>query len=128
MGRKEESGMEGMFLPVLSHFQNENIWISSDGKLRYQVTPATVTGEDGQEEQILVAETWEGPWSREFSAIEGIEEFPMTEDGIEELRVWLILESEKINERPDKSMEENLARREAAVRAREEARAEGEKD
>ena len=120
--------MEGMFLPVLSHFQNENIWISSDGKLRDQVTPATVTGEDGQEEQILVAETWEGPWSREFSAIEGIEEFPMTDDGIEELRVWLILESEKMNERPDKSLAENLARREAVVRAREEARAEGEKD
>ena len=52
----------------------------------------------------------------------------MTDDGIEELRVWLILESEKMNERPDKSLAENLARREAAVRAREEARAEGEKD
>lgn len=115
--------MEGMFLPVLSHFQNENIWIASDGKLRYQVTPATVTGEDGQEEQILVAEAWEGPWSREFSVIEAVEEFPMTDDGIEELRAWLILESIGMNERPDKSLAENLARREAAIRAREDAEA-----
>ena len=115
--------MEGMFLPVLSHFQNENIWISSDGKLRYQVTPTAVTGEDGAEEQVLMAETWEGPWSREFSVIEGVEEFPMTDDGIEELRVWLILESEKMNERPDKSLEENLARREAAIQARKDAEA-----
>ncbi|WP_294547202.1 hypothetical protein [uncultured Pseudoflavonifractor sp.] len=110
--------MEGMFLPVLSHFQNENIWIASDGKLRYQVTPTTETGEDGTEKQVLIAETWEGPWSREFSVIEEVEEFPMTEDGIEDLRAWLILESLEINDRPDKSLEENMARREAAIQAR----------
>lgn len=115
--------MEGMFLPVLSHFQNENIWIASDGKLRYQVTPTTETGEDGTEKQVLIAETWEGPWSREFSVIESVRKFPMTDDGIEALRTWLGVESTEINARPDKSLEENLARREAAVRAREEARA-----
>ena len=115
--------MEVMFLPVLSHFQNENIWIASDGKLRYQVTPTKLKGEDGAEEQVLMAEVWEGPWSREFSVIEEVEEFPMTEDGIEDLRAWLILESLEINDRPDKSLEENMARREAAIRAREEAEA-----
>lgn len=123
--------MEVMFLPVLSHFQNENIWIASDGRLRYQVTPTTVAGEDGAEEQVLTAEIWEGPWSREFSVIEEVEEFPMTEDGIEDLRAWLILESMEINDRPDKSLEENMARREAAIQARKAAeaakQAEGEK-
>lgn len=115
--------MEVMFLPVLSHFQNENIWIASDGKLRYQVSPVTVEKEDGTKEELLIGEVWEGPWSREFSVIEEVEEFPMTEDGIEDLRAWLILESLEINDRPDKSLEENMARREAAIRAREEAEA-----
>ena len=90
--------MEGMFLPVLSHFQNENIWIASDGKLRYQVSPVTVEKEDGTKEELL-----------------------MTDDGIEELRAWLILESMDINARPDKSLEENMARREAAIQARKDA-------
>ena len=110
--------MEVMFLPVLSHFQNENIWIASDGKLRYQVGPVTVEKEDGTKEELLIGEVWEGPWSREFSVIEEVEEFPMTEDGIEDLRAWLILESLEINDRPDKSLEENMARREAAIQAR----------
>ena len=109
--------MEVMFLPVLSHFQNENIWIASDGKLRYQVSPVTVEKEDGTKEELLIGEVWEGPWSREFSEIEAVEEFPMTDDGIEELRAWLILESMDINARPDKSLEENMARREAAIQA-----------
>ena len=109
--------METIFLPVLSHFQNENIWIASDDKLRYQVTPTAAAGEDGEEKQVLVAETWEGPWSREFSVIESVKEFPMSDDGIEELRAWLIAESAEINARPDKSLEENLARREAAIQA-----------
>lgn len=113
--------MEGMFLPVLSHFQNENIWIASDGKLRYQVSPVTVEKEDGTKEELLIGETWEGPWSWEFSEIEAVEEFPMTDDGIEELRAWLILESMDINARPDKSQEENMARREAAIQARKDA-------
>ena len=123
--------MEGMFLPVLSHFQNENIWIASDGKLRYQVTPTTVAGEDGAEEQVLTAEIWEGPWSREFSVIESVEQFSMSGGGIEKLRAWLGLKSGEINARPDKSLEENMARREAAVQARKAAeaakQAEGEK-
>ena len=113
--------MEGMFLPVLSHFQNENIWIASDGKLRYQVSPVTVEKEDGTKEELFIGEAWEGPWSREFSVIEAVEEFPMTDDGIEELRAWLILESMDINARPDKSLEENMARREAAIQARKDA-------
>ena len=123
--------MEVMFLPVLSHFQNENIWIASVGKLRYQVSPATVEEEDGTKEELLIGEVWEGPWSREFSVMEEVEEFPMTEDGIEDLRAWLILESMEINDRPDKSLEENMARREAAIQARKAAeaakQAEGEK-
>ena len=120
-----------MFLPVLSHFQNENIWIASDGKLRYQVSPATVEKEDGTKDALIIGEVWEGPWSREFSVIEEVEEFPMTEDGIEDLRAWLILESMEINDRPDRSLEENMARREAAIQARKAAeaakQAEGEK-
>ena len=31
--------MEEYFLPVLSHFQNGNIWTGSDRRLRYRLVP-----------------------------------------------------------------------------------------
>ena len=52
--------MEDFFLPVLSHFQNENFWTASAGALRYRVTPR---------EEGLAAEVWEGPWRYEDSRL-----------------------------------------------------------
>lgn len=100
--------MAELFLPVLSHFQNENPWTSSIGRLRCRVIP-TVSGEE--EGGILTAEVWEGPWAYEFSTVEGAETFPLSQEGLEALREWLTGWGETVNVRPPRSLEENMARR-----------------
>ncbi len=94
--------MGEIYLPVLSHFQNENIWIASEGRFRFQVTP----GPEG-----LTAEIWEGPWSYEFSAVEERAVFPLDEEGVEALRAWLGEKGLEVNARPGRTMAEDWARR-----------------
>ncbi len=94
--------MGELYLPVLSHFQNENVWTASIGRLHFKVTP----GESG-----LTAEIWEGPWSYDLSAVEWQEVFPLEEGGIGALRTWLAARAEEVNARPGRSFEENLSRR-----------------
>lgn len=94
--------MEELFLPVLSHFQNENTWIASVGRLRYKAAPV------GEE---LTGEVWEGPWCCELSEIEEKKAFPLTEEGIGALRAWVLEWSAVINARPERSLAENTARR-----------------
>ena len=94
--------MGELYLPVLSHFQNENVWTASIGRLHFKVVPG---------ENRLTAEIWEGPWSYDLSAVEGREEFPLEDDGIGALRAWLAARAEEMNARPARSFEENLSRR-----------------
>ena len=94
--------MEALFLPVLSHFQNQNTWTASVGRLRYRAVPG---GED------LTGEVWEGPWCYELSEIEEKKVFPLSEEGIEALRAWVLGWSETVNARPGRTMAEDLARR-----------------
>ena len=107
--------MEVMFLPVLSHFQNENIWIASDGKLRYQVSPVTVEKEDGTKEELLIGEVWEGPWGYELSTVEEKRWFPLDGEGLEQLRAWALDWGEQINARPARTMAETIAMRDAGI-------------
>lgn len=72
--------MSELYLPVLSHFQNENTWLASIGALRFKVAP----GED-----TLTAQTWTGPFCYEKSTVEEEKSFPLSDEGIEELRAWL---------------------------------------
>lgn len=92
--------MEELFLPVLSHFHNQNVWTASRGRMRYRVTP----GEDG-----LLAEVWEDPWCYELSRVEYTQAFPLEEEGIEVLRAWLLERAVEFNARPAKSLAESLA-------------------
>ena len=70
---------EELFLPVLSHFENGNFWTASGGALRYKVVP------DTGESPRLTAEVWEGPWRYQDSTVEETKEFPLSEEGLEEL-------------------------------------------
>ena len=74
---------EELFLPVLSHFENGNFWTASGGALRYKVVP------DTGESPRLTAEVWEGPWRYQDSTVEETKEFPLSEEGLEELRAVL---------------------------------------
>ena len=100
--------MDELFLPVLSHFQNKNTWTASVGRLRYKAVP-------GEEE--LTAEVWEGPWCYELSEVEEKRAFPLSEEGLEELRAWVLAWGESVNARPKRSLDEDMARRKADTAA-----------
>ena len=91
---------EELFLPVLSHFENGNFWTASGGALRYKVVP------DTGESPRLTAEVWEGPWRYQDSTVEETKEFPLSEEGLEELRGWLARWRTEMNARPKKTLEE----------------------
>lgn len=59
---------------------------------------------------------WEGPWRYQDSTVEETKEFPLSEEGLEELRGWLARWRTEMNARPKKTLEETLAAR-AARRA-----------
>lgn len=94
--------MEELFLPVLSHFQNGNVWTASVGALRYKVTPR------GEE---LAAEVWPGPFCYELSQVEAEETFPLTGEGIVALEAWILERAAEMNARPAPTLAETLAAR-----------------
>ena len=100
--------MPDMFFPVLSHFQNGNPWSASLGRLRFRIIPS---GED--KNAILTAQVWEGPWAFEFSSVEEEKVFPLTQEGLDQLPVWLGEWGETVNARPPRTLEENIARKDA---------------
>ena len=111
---------QDLFLPVLSHFENDNFWTASAGRMRYRVDPVK-GGEDTP--PSLTAQVWEGPWRLQDSTVEETTAFPMTEEGLEGLRGWVLAWQEKINARPPRSMAETIQARDArrAALAAEEA-------
>lgn len=104
-----------LFIPVLSHFENENPWLASAGRLRCRVLPAAA--EENPQKKILMAEVWEGPWAYEFSTVEETREFPLSEEGLQALSVWLEHWREIVEARPSRSLAENIARRNAVQSA-----------
>ena len=99
--------MDEIFMPVLSHFQNGNPWLSSAGRLRFRILPAAP--EEG--EGTLTVEVWEGPWAYEFSTVEESETFPLTEEGIAAIPHYLETWRQEVEARPQRTLEENIARR-----------------
>ena len=101
---------EAIFLPVLSHFENDNFWTASGGRMRYRVDP--VKG-DEEHPPSLTAQVWEGPWRLQDSTVEETKSFPMTEEGLEGLRAWVLAWQQTINARPERSLAETIQARDA---------------
>ncbi len=100
---------EELFLPVLSHFENGNFWTASGGRMRYRVDPV-------KEEDVwadLEARVWEGPWSLADSTVEETVSFPLSEEGLKQLRAWALGWQETINARPARTLAETIAARDA---------------
>ena len=80
-----------IFLPVLHHFENGNVFTGSCGALRFKVTPAVVR--NGREVDLAAstirAEYWHGPMCYECSEIEGEKTFPMSTEGRQAMQEWL---------------------------------------
>lgn len=96
--------MEELYLPVLSHFRNGNVWTSSVGNLRYRVVP-------GGEE--LAVEVWPGPFCYELSRVEETVTFPLTGEGIGALKAWVLARAAEMNARRAPTLAEMLAARAA---------------
>lgn len=106
--------MAEYFMPVLSHFQNENPWSASAGRLHYLITPVIPKDENRApipEEATLEVQIWEGPWERSFSTIEEVKSFPLSEEGIAAIPVYLESWRKTMEARPERTLEENIARR-----------------
>ena len=107
--------MAELFLPVLSHFENENPWSASAGRLRYRIVPTVATV---PEESVLTAEVWEGPWAYEFAQAEETRSFPLSQEGLNLLPGWLEQWRLNVESRPRRTLSEDIARRDAVLAAR----------
>ena len=85
--------MEELFLPTLHTFAMNNLFTGSYGMLRFRAKPnvimATAKEVDFEQSTIFV-EYWHGLYCYEKSEMEGSETFPLTEEGREAMRAWLL--------------------------------------
>jgi len=103
---------DDLFIPVRSHFENDNPWSASAGRMRCLILPAL---SEEPETSVLTAKVWEGPWALEFSAVEETCVFPLSEDGLQKLRIWLEEWRRTMENRPKRTLAENIARRNTAA-------------
>lgn len=85
--------MAELFLPTLHTFAMNNIFTGSYGMLRFRIVPNVVMAtakEVDFEQSSIFAEYWHGLYCYEKSQMEGQQTFPMTEEGREAMRIWLI--------------------------------------
>ena len=101
---------ETIFLPVLSHFENKNFWTASGGRMRCRVDPVL---RENDIPTALTAQVWEGPWRLQDSRVEETGTFPITEEGLEQLRAWLLDWQRAIKARPERSLAETIRARDA---------------
>ena len=84
--------MEDLFIPTLHTFAMKNLFTGSYGMLRFRIKPdvimATPKEVDFDQSSIFV-EYWHGLYCYEKSQMEGSETFPMTEEGREQMLLWL---------------------------------------
>lgn len=81
-----------VFLPVLHHFENGNVFTGSCGALRYKITPKLVEISKKEVDlaaSTILAEYWHGPLSYEMSRIESERTFPLSAEGREAMLAWL---------------------------------------
>lgn len=75
-----------IFLPTLSSMEYGNVWTGSRKNARWRIEP---------KEGVMTAEVWPGPLCYECSTVTHMAEFPISEEGIEQLRSWLLKRSEE---------------------------------
>ncbi len=85
--------MAELFLPTLHTFAMKNLFTGSLGLLRFRIQPNVVmlnAKEVDFDQSSMFAEYWHGLFCYEKSEMEGSETFPMTEEGREAMRNWLL--------------------------------------
>lgn len=80
-------------MPVLHSFENNNVFTGSYGLLRFRVTPAITMKtpkEVDMEASSMKCEYWHGKFCYEKSEMEAEQVFPLSEQGKEDMRNWLL--------------------------------------
>ena len=84
--------MKEIFLPTLHWFAMTNLFTGSCGEFRFRAKPNVVMAtakEVDFDQSTITAEFWHGLYCYEKSEMEGSSTFPMTEDGLLEMKRWL---------------------------------------
>ena len=84
--------MKEIFLPTLHWFAMTNLFTGSCGEFRFRAKPNVVMAtakEVDFDQSTITAEFWHGLYCYEKSEMEGSSTFPMTEDGLLEMKHWL---------------------------------------
>lgn len=84
--------MNELFIPTLHSFAMNNIFTGSCGAFRFRAAPNVIMAtakEVDFEQSTIHAEFWHGPFCHELSQIEGEQTFPMTQEGLDEMKAWL---------------------------------------
>ena len=85
--------MNEIFLPTLHWFAMTNPFTGSCGELRFKAKPNVVmlnAKEVDFAQSTIFCEYWHGPFCYEKSEMEAAETFPLTEEGREAMRQWLL--------------------------------------
>ena len=84
--------MSELFIPTLHTFAMKNTFTGSCGAFRFRAKPEVVMATPKEvdfAQSSIVAEYWHGPFCYEKSEMEVKETFPLTEEGRENMRLWL---------------------------------------
>ena len=80
--------MSALFIPTLSHWLLGNRWSGSLGRASYYVTPRQRQEREQTVDELYV-EAWTGPICYEQCAPERTASFPVSEEGLAQMRAWL---------------------------------------
>lgn len=84
--------MKEIFLPTLHWFAMTNLFTGSCGQFRFRAKPNVVMATSKEvdfDQSTITAEFWHGLYCYEKSEMEGNSTFPMTEEGLLEMKRWL---------------------------------------
>ena len=84
--------MKEVFIPTLHTFAMKNSFTGSCGMFRFKAVPTVVMKtpkEVDMEASSITAEFWHGLFCYEKSEMEGVQTFPMSEEGRLAMKAWL---------------------------------------
>ena len=84
--------MAEVYLPTLHWFAMSNLFTGSSGMLRFRAKPNVVMAtakEVDFEASSITVELWHGLYCYEKSEMEGSREFPMSDEGLQQMKSWL---------------------------------------
>ena len=84
--------MSELFLPTLHTFAMKNTFTGSLGLFRFRVQPNVIMATPKEvdfEQSTMLVEYWHGLYCYEKSEMEGLETFPLTDQGRQDMIDWL---------------------------------------